>query len=285
MNAPAEVRGSAPTDLRLPEHGPLAASPSARGTGTSAEFEQVLVSGWVVRRYGAVASTQDVAAQLPGWTAVIAASQAAGRGQWQRSFTSDPGGLYLTAVLPFEGGGASWRGFALVAGLAIATRLGALGIAALRLRWPNDLMIGDRKVGGLLVSQGRRDTLCVGLGLNVHNRPWLLERSLEATACRLADFAREDQLGLDSLTGALLGAIRQANENFQLRGLSGCVDELNQCWGGARDVRLELAEGAPTRELSGLFQGILSNGDLRLQVSSGGSVVVRSHWVKRLEEC
>ena len=247
-------------------------------------FVEEAAGEWTVRRDGTGASTQDIGAGLPAWCAAVAECQSAGRGQWQRAFTSDPGGLYLTAVLPFDGDGARWRGFALAVGWAVAGTFRAQAIARLRLRWPNDLMIEDRKVGGILVSQGKADTLCVGLGLNVRNRPWEREPGLSAVACRLADFAQEEQLGTGFLARAILGAIRAAYVRFSHDGLSGFVEELNQSWGTAREVRLELAAGAPTPELSGRFRGILPNGDLLLEDAAGSCIAVPSHLVRRLHE-
>jgi BirA family biotin operon repressor/biotin-[acetyl-CoA-carboxylase] ligase len=244
----------------------------------------VLVGDWTLRRYGTIASTQDAAAALPCWTVVTAEIQTAGRGQWQRRFASDRGGLYLTAVLPFEGGALLWRGFALAVGWTIASHFSTKAIARLRLRWPNDLMIGDRKVGGILITQGKPDTLCVGLGLNVRNRPWLQDPGLEATACRLADFAKEEKLGFGFLSETLLEAMRAAHANFSRSGLGGFVDALNQSWGGAREVRLEMAHGAPSSEVFGRFQGILPNGDLLLENSDGENISVRAHLVSRLCE-
>lgn len=247
-------------------------------------FEQGAAGGWTVRRYGTVSSTQDIALGLPAWSAAVAERQSAGRGQWQRAFTSDTGGVYLTAVLPFNGDSAGWRGFALAVGWAVVGALRAQAIDRLRLRWPNDLMIGDRKVGGILVTQGKADTLCVGLGLNVRNRPWVQEPGLGAVACRLADFAREDQLDAELLVGTILGAVRTAYVGFSQFGLKGIVGELNQSWGGSREVRLELAAGAPTPELSGRFRGILPDGDLLLEDGAGACIAVRSHLVLRLHE-
>jgi BirA family transcriptional regulator, biotin operon repressor / biotin---[acetyl-CoA-carboxylase] ligase len=262
--------------------------PRAEGGGQSSDsfgaFDEGSLGDWTVRRYGTVPSTQDIAAGLPAWNAAMAESQSAGRGQWQRSFTSDRGGLYLSAVLPFNGDGAGWRGFALAVGWAVVTAFRAHGIDRLRLRWPNDLMIGDWKVGGILVSQGKADTLCVGLGLNVRNRPWDEDPSLNAVACRLADFVREDQLGTDFLAATLLGAVRTAYVKFSHDGLRGFVEELNQSWGEPKDVRLELAAGAAAGEISGRFRGILPDGDLLLEDPDGKCVAVRSHLVARLHE-
>jgi BirA family transcriptional regulator, biotin operon repressor / biotin---[acetyl-CoA-carboxylase] ligase len=266
------------------EPGPGGAPSAALETDAFGEFERASVAGWAVRRYGTIASTQDAAASLPPWSAATAEIQTAGRGQWQRSFTSDRGGLYLTAVLPYDGNAARWRGFALAVGLAVVSNFRAQSVADLRLRWPNDLMVGGRKAGGILVSQAKPDTLCVGLGLNVNNRPWLEDPGLEAACCRLADVAPGHKLDFRQLSQLLLGAIRAAYVGFSLRGLGGIVDRLNECWGGARDVRVERAPESPEPEISGRFVGVLADGDLILADSLGRRTVVRAHLVKRLRE-
>ena len=265
--------------------GPRAEAPGAADAVPPGVFGQESIAGWTVLRYGAVASTQDIAASLPPWTAAVAEVQTACRGQWKRSFASDRGGFYMTAVVPYDGDAALWRGFALAVGWTLVSTFHAHAIAALRLRWPNDLMIGERKAGGILVSQGGPGTLCVGLGLNVRNRPWAGNPDLAAAACRLADFAPEGRLGFDYLVPTVLDAFRLAHVSFSLRGLSGFADRLNRSWGSARPVRLELAPGGPAAELSGLFRGILPNGDLLLDDASGRRFPVRAHLVKRFHEC
>jgi biotin-(acetyl-CoA carboxylase) ligase len=146
-------------------------------------------------------------------------------------------------------------------------------------------MIGDRKAGGILVCQGGPDTVCVGVGINVRNRPWLEDPGLEATACRLADHAGDLRLGAEFLSAAVLGAIRQAHMDFSRGGLKGLVAELNQSWGDPRDVRLELAPGAGASEICGRFRGILPDGELIIEDREGRRVAVRPHLVARLVEC
>ncbi len=255
------------------------------GGDSFGDYGSTDLGGWMVRWYGTVASTQDIAATLPCWSAAVARVQTAGRGQWARGFASDDGGLYLTAVVPFDGDAALWRGFALAVGWTIVSTFRVQRTARMRLRWPNDLMIGKGKVGGILVSQGGPNTLCVGLGLNVRNRPWAGDPALEAVTCRLADFAPASRLGFEDLAASLLGAVRLAHTSFSLHGLGGFYQRLNRSWGGAREVRVELATGDPAPEIHGLFRGITPGGDLVIEVPTGERTVIRSHLVKRLYEC
>ncbi len=235
--------------------------------------------------YRQVGSTQVVARGLPVWSAVVAAEQTAGRGQAARTFASDPGGLYLTAVLPYAGDPLATRGFALAVGWALREKLRGVGVEGLRLRWPNDLMVGARKVGGILVEQGGPDTLLVGVGLNVSNRPWRVEPALEAIAGRLADAVPGGALPEPAaLASLVLQAVRTAHEAFRLRRLAGFVATLNQCWGPPREVEIEAAAGVRPIVSWGVFRGIDENGSILLESPAGTIQPVQAHHVGRLIE-
>jgi len=240
--------------------------------------------GWRVRWLDEVDSTQRVAADLPPWSAVIAVHQTGGRGQRERSFTSDRGGFYLTAVLPFDGDAAGWRGFALAIGRGVLGALTGLGVENLRLRWPNDLMIGPRKVGGILVEQGGRHTLLVGIGINITNRPWLEDHTLRYSAARLLDHCERALTGPAQLLGPVLVALRQAHHDFAVGRLAGLVPELNQCWGPRRHVWLEAAPEADLPETEGAFAGITEQGQVLIARPDGSLTAIPEHHIQRLVE-
>lgn len=133
-----------------------------------------------VLRFAEVGSTQDAlaeaaAAGAPAGTAVVARVQSGGRGSRGQRWQSPEGGLWLSVLLrPPQ---ATAMELASVrAGLAVAAALDALGpVPPLQLKWPNDLLLNGRKVGGVLVEAqwtgGRPDALLVGVGLNVRNAP------------------------------------------------------------------------------------------------------------------
>ncbi len=241
------------------------------------------VAGWTLQVFDVVDSTQSVATGLPAWHAVLAKRQTAGRGQRDRNFTSNVGGLYLTAVVPYDGDAVAWRGFALAIGWAVRRALQRAGIRGLRLRWPNDLMIGSCKVAGLLVTQGTRDTLCVGLGLNVSNQPWLEDPALCGVAGRLTDFARKPLPEPAKLAELLLRAIRVGYLSFKERRLSGFVPILNRCWGPPRRVRFHLVPGHTVRADEGEFAGLDLEGRVLLAADSG-VVAVPEHYIQRVVE-
>lgn len=125
-------------------------------------------------------STQDevhrlgVAGAAHG-TAVVAGEQMAGRGSRGRTWHSPVGGLWLSLLWRPEGA----RGIELLSlrtGLALAALFeGIERLPSLQLKWPNDLMLGEAKVGGVLCearwSGETADWVAVGVGLNVQNVP------------------------------------------------------------------------------------------------------------------
>lgn len=282
----ADLR-AARSDSRMlaarPEVGPYDATRSDQG-----RTPQGLCAGgstWRVQQHEVIESTMTHARELPPWHAVVAEAQTAGRGQMQRKFISDRGGIYLTAVLPYGGDAAALRGFALAVGCSVRAELLDLGVKRLRLKWPNDLMIGRGKVGGILIEQGQRDTLLVGVGLNVTNRPWRAAPELAGIAGTLSE-ACEGGVGVapssEQLIAALLNGIATAHVEFAHEGLRGLVARLNTCWDGAREVELTLVGRKPT--VRGEFLGIDADGGLRVLVNDGASIVLAANQVERLRE-
>ena len=144
------------------------------------------LGGWTLREFAQVDSTNYVAGGLPAWHAVRADTQTAGRGRFQRPWVSDAGGLWLSAVVPAPGRKEDWPLLPLVAGLAVIEALLTFGVAQSRLRWPNDIMVGDKKLAGLLVDTFHHNGRSSDLGVNVTNQPATQDASLRHTATRLA---------------------------------------------------------------------------------------------------
>jgi len=135
-----------------------------------------LSSAWRIVCLHEVGSTNDVASRAGEWgigerLAIFAELQTAGRGRMGRRWEVPRGlGLICSTLwhppVPPELVG----GLAQVAGVAAAQALGAIGIAA-RLKWPNDVLLGEAKCGGILIESaleaGRTRYAVVGVGLNV----------------------------------------------------------------------------------------------------------------------
>ena len=143
---------------------------------TADELQSLLALPRVVL-FDEVGSTLDVAHDLgeQGTTAgtlVLADAQTSGRGRMGRSWRSEPGsGIWLTLV-ERPASDDTLGVLALRLALALAPALEPFSTEAVRLKWPNDVFVGGRKVAGILVEArwrgARLDWVAIGVGINVH---------------------------------------------------------------------------------------------------------------------
>jgi BirA family biotin operon repressor/biotin-[acetyl-CoA-carboxylase] ligase len=129
-----------------------------------------------VLRQDEILSTSASLKRLAAWgarhgTVVLAGSQSAGHGRTGRSWLAPPGALLISLLLRPD------RPLPLLSLVAAVAAAEAAGLPGLHLKWPNDLLIGDAKVGGILVegrwAGERPEYLIVGLGVNVAEAPAL----------------------------------------------------------------------------------------------------------------
>jgi len=138
--------------------------------------------GWTLHEADTLASTNDHARDLPPWHAIRAKTQTGARGRHGRRWSSGEGGLWISVVLPLDPPDRGWSAFPLAAGLAVVSTLRGLGLTQARLRWPNDVLIGPKKICGILMEKFAPDRVVVGLGLNVTNNPAAQDPELAAIA-------------------------------------------------------------------------------------------------------
>jgi BirA family biotin operon repressor/biotin-[acetyl-CoA-carboxylase] ligase len=166
-----------------------------------------------LHRLGRIGSTMDhlhelAAGGAPAGTAVVAEAQTGGRGSRGRVWESPPGGLWLSVLYrPATAAGAELLSLRL--GLAVAEALDGMAPGVrIALKWPNDLILADRKVGGILCEarwQGESPGWIVaGLGLNVTNP---IPEHLHATAVALASAAPEATV--EAVLPAILESLRR----------------------------------------------------------------------------
>ncbi len=172
-----------------------------------------------IHRFEVLESTQDLAHSLAAdgaeaGTAIVAAVQEAGRGTRGRAWSSARGGLWLTVILRPTAAGAV-EGLSLRVGLEVAHTLERVAAPAfpLGIKWPNDLVADDRKLGGILC-EGRwlgdaPGWIAVGIGINVTNP---VPAELAAAAVALADLNSDVQVDdlIDPVVQAVVDAGRGA---------------------------------------------------------------------------
>jgi len=126
----------------------------------------------------------------PHGTVFFADEQNAGRGRGDHGWHSAAGeGLYVSVLLRPQVTAARLPLIPLAAGLAAAEAIRTVATLTVDLRWPNDLLIGPRKTGGILVeahSEGSTVSYAVvGIGINVHQRSFAPDLSTPATSLDL----------------------------------------------------------------------------------------------------
>lgn len=224
-----------------------------------------------VEVYGTTASTQDVAHQLaevgtPAGTLVIADEQTAGRGRGANAWQSASGaGIWLTLIeRPHDSAVAGVLSLRLA--LAIAPVLERWTSAPVRIKWPNDLLVGERKLAGLLTEARwrgvRLDWVAIGVGINTAVPPDLEAAALEGVSDRVI------------VLGELIPAIRAAASRTGL--LSPAELEAYEERDAARGRRC-------AGPLAGVVRGVTPDGALIIQTSDGeqavrsGSLLLEAH--------
>lgn len=208
-----------------------------------------------------------VAACRDGSTrACLAEQQTAGRGRAGRPWVSPfAANLYLSVGHDLAAPRAPVAALSLAVGVALAHWLAGLGVAGIGLKWPNDLWIGERKVGGILTEArseaGGCARLVVGVGLNVA-MPRAAGRTIDQPWTRLADhlptpMARSALAGgaLDAVLGALAGFERDGFEPYAARWAD--YDRL-----AGRTVSV----GGDAQPIVGRALGIAPDGGLRVAI-------------------
>lgn len=177
-------------------------------------------------------STNDEAASAarggaPHGLVIVADSQTGGRGRAGHTWWSPPGeNLYLSAVLRLPLPPSAAPPLTLAAGVAVCDLARAAGAAA-SLKWPNDVIVQDRKVAGILTEMSTRgariEFVVVGIGLDVNGEAFPDELATIATSLRRETGGAE--LDRARLLAALLGELERRVDAFVADGAAPLVDE------------------------------------------------------------
>lgn len=204
---------------------------------------------------------------------VLAEAQAAGRGRRGRSWQSPvASNLYLTQLEPLRGGPETARGLSLAAGVAVAEALERVHGIDVALKWPNDLLVEGRKLGGILVELalvGGRCHALIGIGVNVR-LPAHVARAIDQPWIDLAT------LGVDGPTrnetaAAIVASVNTMAETFRANGFDA---RLRARW-QSRDPFFDRAVVVSNRDgaVSGIARGIDDDGELLLETAAGRRVL------------
>jgi BirA family biotin operon repressor/biotin-[acetyl-CoA-carboxylase] ligase len=203
-----------------------------------------------------------------GVHACVAESQSAGRGRRGREWVSPTGAnLYLSVLRVLDATPRSVQGMSLAIGVAVAKALESLGVAGVALKWPNDVLLGGEKLGGILVEIAAGGAgpwrAVAGIGINVDmprdagariDQPWtdLASRGIHPDRNRLAS--------------RVLAEVIAAGDRFAETGFEGFRDDWD-CRDAVRGRAVEVRDGSSVH--AGTARGVDADGALLVEADGG----------------
>jgi BirA family biotin operon repressor/biotin-[acetyl-CoA-carboxylase] ligase len=213
---------------------------------------------------------QREAAALPCPCVVLADRQTAGRGRQGRSWLS-PGGenLYLSILVPLAGRESCLGALPMVAAVAGLDALRQVGLNDAWIKWPNDLLVDDRKLMGVLIEttsvKGRGELAIVGIGINLDLSAEELARIDRPATSVAAELGEPVERGV-----VLAPLLTSFFAHWQV--LPEGQAALAQRWSAtSRLTGREITVDLPTESLSGTVTGFATDGALLLRLADGST--------------
>lgn len=209
---------------------------------------------------------------------ILAEQQTAGRGRRGKTWVSPfAANIYLSVVWDFEQGAQSLEGLSLAVGVAVKRALTAHGVAGVKLKWPNDIYVEQKKLGGILLEMigdpAGHCTVVVGVGLNIAmpaQQGSAIEQDWTDVTTELqrhpATAVEASLPSRNKLAAGLISEILPLLSTFQSQGFAAYRDE----WQAADAFfGLSAVISTPKRSIAGVVKGVDTNGALRLELDSG----------------
>jgi len=233
--------------------------------------------------FSSIASTNTYLLTQPAPAAgrfrvAIADHQTSGRGRRHRRWVSAPGsGLCLSFSYTFAKTPEHLPGLTLAIGVGVVSALQGLEVGAISLKWPNDIIALDGKLGGILteVQSGAGDgvTVVAGVGLNVHIRERADFGAESDWAYRAVDLhsIMNDAPKRELLAGAIVNHLFTTFRKFETAGFAEFADDWqSHDWLRYKEVTVDM----PDRQVTGIAAGVDDDGALIIESKSGRTRVI-----------
>ena len=216
----------------------------------------------------------------------LADHQTAGRGRHYRNWQSHPGsGLCLSMAYTYESMPSSLPNLTLALGVGVARAFATLGVNGISLKWPNDIVALDGKLGGMLAEARSNSsgavTVVAGIGINVDIQEPLdfgAEHDWAHNAVDLKSLVAKPP-SRDTLAGTIIDHLHATFVGFEKLGFGGYVDEWREHdWLHGRTITVDM----PERQITGIAVGVDGDGALLVDTKEGrrrvisGSIVLAS---------
>lgn len=200
---------------------------------------------------------------------VLAESQSGGRGRRGKTWVSPFGAnIYMSVLWDFERGAEGLEGLSLAVGVAVRRALLELGLEDVQLKWPNDIYIGQMKLGGILLEMlgdpAGHCSVVVGVGINV-SMPTTAATAIDQDWTDIVSQLAEP-ISRNRLAAALINHILVVLDSFQISGFGPYRDE----WQSADAFKGQQATVTTVRDaISGTVIGVDSGGALEMELAGG----------------
>jgi len=234
-----------------------------------------------ILRYESLPSTNNEAARLATLGAeegltVVADEQTAGRGRLQRTWVSPKGaGLYFSILLLPKIPQDRWPLITFMASLSVSDALLQSCDLETDIKWPNDLLAGERKICGILaevIETDRGRGIVLGIGINLTSEAFPAELASAAISVAEATGHRSER---EKVLAALIAAL---SNWYALLNENGGDEKIVAAW----KSQSSYAEGKLVtvvngdERITGITRGLETDGALRLETESGELVTLRA---------
>lgn len=214
--------------------------------------------GWNYEYKVVVGSTMNIVKHMPPWSVVLTEYQVMGRGRKDKEWISNLGGIWLSFKIPVSQKAGEL--LPLIVPIILVRTIRDRLEKEVFIKWPNDIVVGDKKIAGILISGeaiGNTLTALIGIGINVNNEPPLPEA-----------------LSLSSLVGKLIP------RNRLLSHIIGLIGRIEKFVEKPEYLRLEyldhlftLGKKIEAQTPRGIIRGVAKNvtetGELVVETDSG----------------
>jgi BirA family biotin operon repressor/biotin-[acetyl-CoA-carboxylase] ligase len=207
----------------------------------------------------------------------LAEHQTEGRGRMDRRWVSpESTGLCLSLAYTFARGPAHLPGVTLAVGTAVAAAFEELGIPGVGLKWPNDLILRDGKLGGILTetrsAPDKATTVVVGLGVNVDFSAGRFDEPVSSRIGHASDLSMVTKTlpSRNAISAKLIESIFNALATYERKGLDAFTRSWERFdWLRGQRVSVE----TPAACVEGIAEGIDETGSLIIRTSEGRQTV------------
>lgn len=203
-------------------------------------------------------------------TCVAASLQTRGKGRRGRAWQTGLGSsLTFSLLWRFQTGASALSGLSLAVGIALIRALHAIGVGAAKLKWPNDVLVNQEKLAGILIElQGDMEgssAAVIGIGINLH-LPQNLKQYIDQAAIDL-ETVTSQSVNPSEFLGLLLKNLANVLSEFENNGFENLREEWMQhhAYQG-QTVRLSLPDG---REIQGVVNSVAADGVLLVDTPAG----------------